>query len=161
MIRINSASCQCINNKVIATPMTIRIATRNLLNALPMKLSIVSISVTRCEATAPLPMVSYSAIEMVCSSCRKLVRNLKVISFAIRVNSRVCHTDNRVPMKRKIMVTIMTLIIVSMGPCQLAGNMTLMVFTMKPGLSSKTSSTSSGINMGTGTRMTAAKMAIR
>ena len=141
--------------------MMMRIATRNLLSALPIKLSMVSISVTRCEATAPLPMVSYSAIEMVCSSCSRLVRNLNVMSLAIRVNSRVCQTDNRVPMKRKIIVTIITLIMVSMGPCQPVGKMALMVSTMKPGLLSNTSSTSSGINMGTGTRMTAAKMAMR
>ena len=73
---MNSASCQCIHNSTIAVPTTLSTATMNLLVVWLTKVSIVSRSVTRCDATVLLPRVSYSAIEKRSRRCSRVRRIL-------------------------------------------------------------------------------------
>ena len=60
---MKSASGQCIQRSTAATPTSESTATRNLPTELAMNWSSASMSVTKCEATAPLPSDSYSAID--------------------------------------------------------------------------------------------------
>ncbi|MDT4812245.1 hypothetical protein FQZ97_452020 [compost metagenome] len=103
--RISSASFQCIQIRIAAVPVRVRMATSSLLRVSPMKRSMVSRSVTRCAFTEPLPRVSYSPREM---RLRRSIRRRRMrytTSLPRPANSLACTTLNTSEAPRSVRVT--------------------------------------------------------
>src|SRR5665648_79295 len=88
--KMNTASCQCIQNNTNAENKSTKEAIISLEIVLLTKLSMVSTSVTNFEVTAPTLIISYSLSETLLRWFNKDCLILKVIFFDMVVNILLC-----------------------------------------------------------------------